>query len=312
MSLLTASLYLLCLAFLFGSAVYVYSRDPFARLNAAFALLALTLLGWVGTLFLYTAQTEGAGLLWLGRANFAAAALMAPAAFGFVVVLARRPLPHAALLWGETLLLFLVSLFTGAVDRAELVQAGQHVSVYGTLFLLYLLHIVFFVVAALLVALRPARLLPALTRTQLRLVGTGILATAVVGLAANIALPYWYGDFRFIHVGTLSTIFFLAAVAYAAVSYRLFDLRLLVRATLLYALLIAFALELYQLAVEFLTRLLPLGDAGERHVAAAFVALTINAFTHEPLRRWLERLADRLTRERHKDAHVRRRPGSSR
>ena len=80
MSLLTASLYLLCLAFLFGSAVYVYSRDPFARVNAAFALLALTLLGWVGTLFVYTAQTQGSALLWLGRANFAFAALMAPAA----------------------------------------------------------------------------------------------------------------------------------------------------------------------------------------------------------------------------------------
>ena len=229
-----------------------------------------------------------------------------------MVILARRPLPRAALLWVETLLIFFLSLFTGTVDKAELIQAGQHVSVYGTLFPLYLLHIVGFVFVALLVALRPSVSLPALTRTQMRLVGVGILATSVLGLAANIALPYWYGDFRFIHVGTLSTIFFLAAVAYAAVSYRLFDLRILIRTTLLYALLVAFALELYQLAVSALAELLPLGDAGERHAAAAFVALTINAFTQEPLRKWLERLADRLTKERHKDTQARRISGSSR
>ena len=230
MSLLTASLYLLCLAFLFGSALYVYSRDPFARLNAAFALLSLTLLGWVGTLFVYTAQTQGSGLLWLGRANFALPPSWLPPPMAFVIVLARRPLPRATLLWGRNAAAFPSSPCSRARwTRRKLVQAGQHVSVYGWLFSLYLLHIVFFVVAALLIALRPAASLPALARTQLRLVGAGILATAVVGLAANIALPYLYGDFRFIHVGTLSTIFFLAAVAYAAVSYRLFDLRILIR-----------------------------------------------------------------------------------
>jgi hypothetical protein len=295
MSLLVASLYLLCLAFLFGSALYVWSRDPFVRLNASYAALAAALLGWVGTLFLFSSNSPGTGLLWLGRANFAAAVLIAPAALSFVRALARsRPSRIDTWIWLEGLALALLSLLTGAVDRAEAITGAQHVTSYGPLFPLYIAHLVAYAVAALVTAFRATPALPREVRTQLRLVGVGILATGAVGIVANAVLPYFYGDFRFIDAGTLSTIFFLAAVAYAATIHHLFDVRVLVRATLVYGVLVAFAVELYQVAVESLTRLLPLGDAAGQHVAAAAVALTINAFTHEPLRKLLEQLADRL------------------
>ncbi len=299
MSLLAASLYLLCLAFLFGSALYVYSRDPFARLNAWYALLALALLGWVGTLFVFTIQMQGPGLLWLGRANFAFAALAAPCAYAFVLALAQRPFRHARWLWAETLLLAAVSLLTPWVDRAETIGVGQHVSTYGAVFPLYLLHIVAFAVAAVFVAFRTSGSLPTQTRIQLRLVGAGILLTVLTGFVTNAALPYFYGNFRFINIGTLSTIFFLIVVAYAACVHHLFNVRVLVKRTVVFALLIAFALELYQAAVGALALLLPLGDVAQRHVAATAIALIINAVTQQPLRWWLERLADKLLAGRH-------------
>lgn len=239
--------------------------------------------------------------MWLGRANFAGAALAAPAAYAFVLALANRPLPRRGWLWAETLLLAALSLFTSRVDAAETVRMGQHVSTYGPLFPLYLLHILGFAGAGLWIALRPAFALSSHVRAQLRLVGMGILLG--VGFVTNAALPYWFGNFHYINVGTLSTIFFLAVVAYAAANYHLFNVRVLVKKTVVFALLIAFTLELYQLAVGSLTELLPLGDAGGRHAAAVFVALTVNAFTHEPLRRWLDRLADQLLSGRNKPNH---------
>ena len=211
-----------------------------------------------------------------------------------MLALAGRPLRLARGAAAETGLLVAASLLTGWVDKAESVALGQHVSAYGPLFPLYLLHILCFTALALRVAFWPSARLSALTRTQLRLVGTGILLTVLTGFVTNAALPYWYGDFRYIHVGTLSTIFFLAAVAYAACFHHLFNVRLLVKRTVVYALLIAFALELYQLAVGALASLLPLSDPAQRHIAAASIALVVNAVTHQPLRWWLERLADRL------------------
>ncbi|GDX40746.1 hypothetical protein LBMAG21_10380 [Armatimonadota bacterium] len=189
----------------------------------------------------------------------------------------------------------LLSLFTGLVDKSEIVLAtGEHITTYGWFFPLYLLYILAFVGAALWVAFRPAAKLPNENHIQLRLVGVGVLVTAFVGILANVVLPYFYHDFRFINVGTLSTIFFLAVVAYTSVVHHLFNIKVILRTTLVFTVLIALTLEFYQVAIEFLTHLLPLGDPTQRQVAATTVALIINAFTHESVRQWLEQLVDRL------------------
>ena len=293
MTLLTASLYLLCLAFLFGSALYVYSRDPHSRLNAYYALLALALLAWVGTLFVYGTLSEGETLLVVGRVNFAAAALVATASCFFVAQLAGRKLAFPNAIWLETALLVLLSLGTPLIDRAETVLRGQHSTTYGPLFALYIAHVVAYLAAAVTLAFRASPGSRGRTRIQLRLVGAGILATAAVGITANIVLPYWFGDFRFIGVGTLSTIFFSGAVGYAVFAYHLFSIRIIVRATFVLAGLLALALELYSLVLSFLAHLLPLGNAEERGFAATALVLVINAFTQEPVRRWLGRVIDR-------------------
>ncbi len=295
MSLSIASLYLLCLAFLFGSALYVFSRDPFSRLNVTYALLALSLFGWVGSLFVYNAQTEGQGLLYWGRLNFASVALIAPVLYLFLSALAKREARGRLWIGVGSGVMSLLSLFTGLVDKSETVLAtGEHITTYGWFFPFYLLHILGFVGAALWVAFRPSAKLPRENHIQLRLVGVGVLVTAIVGIMANVVLPYFYHDFRFINVGTLSTIFFLAVVAYTSVVHHLFNIRVILKTTLVFTVLIALTLEFYQVAIEFLTHLLPLGDPTQRQVAATTVALIINAFTHESVRMWLERLVDQL------------------
>jgi len=103
-------------------------------------------------------------------------------------------------------------------------------------------------------------------------------------------------------LATLSTIGALATIAYAACIYHMFNVRVVIRTALVVALLIAFALELYQAAVSALSALLPLTDPTERHIAAATVALIINAFTQQPLRWWLERLALRLLKRKNERA----------
>jgi hypothetical protein len=303
MTLFTASLYLLCLAFLFGSAVFVLSRNPRSPLNGYYALLAMALLGWVGTLFVFGSLSEGTTLLIVGRVNFAAAALVVTASYLFVAELSGRRIAREAWLWVETLVFVLLSLFTPLIDRAETVQAGQHVTQYGLLFDVYIVHIVMYLIGAVVTAFRPAPGLRATSRMQLKLVGAGILATALVGVTANVILPYGFGDFRFINVGTLSTILLLGAVAYAVFVHHLFNIRVIIRTTVIYALLISVALEVYQAAVVFLAELLPLGDPAARHFAATAIALIINASTHQALRHWLEQMADRMLPKKRQSVH---------
>ncbi len=306
MSALTAALYGLCLLFLAAAALLIFAKDPRSRLHRHFALLLLALLGWVASLFVFGLplglKLAPEQLLWLGRFNFACLVPAVLLSFLFVQDIAggqdvrNRQIRMTRWLWMETALLFLLTLLTPLVDQAELIRAGQHVTLYGPLFALYALHLVALLAAMLWAAFRPVAGASPETRSQLRLTGIGALATAAIALTTNALLPYAFGNFHLIHVGTLSTILFLLAVADAVFVHHLFDIRLVIRAAFVYAGLIALALELYQLALSFLIRLVPVGDQAQSHLAATAMVLVINAFTQQPVRRWLEGRFDRSLR----------------
>jgi hypothetical protein len=302
MSPLVAALYLLCILFLVSFSIFVIAKDYTNPLNQYFSLLCLALLGWVGSLAAFFLKTSSSELLWIGRFNFAAVAVAVPLLYLFVRRLSCRPSPGSGwiwFLWIETAILTLVTQFLSAVDRAEFVTNGVHTTAYGPLFPLYILHVLVYVIAAVNAAFRPAGRVTQVTRNQLKLVGGGIIATAAIALFTNAWLPYVSDDFRFIHVGTISTILFLAAVGYAVFVYGLFDVHIVIRATFVFAGLIALALEVYKAAIASLVHLVPLGDPSERQSAATFITLVIFAFTQEPVKRWLESVARRIFRQPH-------------
>ncbi|BDI31504.1 hypothetical protein CCAX7_35550 [Capsulimonas corticalis] len=142
------------------------------------------------------------------------------------------------------------------------------------------------------------------------MVGLGILATAAIAVVTNAVLPFWFDDFSFIHVGPISTILFLMAVGSAVFAHHLFDVHVVIRTTFVYAGIITLALEVYRVALDFLARLLPLGDAAERGMAATAIALVINAFSQEIVRKTLEHIVDRVTK--HAQQHPKAGPGMSR
>ena len=303
MSALLAALYGLCILFLIGLALFVLVHNPRAPLHRLFALLSLALLGWVASLFAFNLPAfshPSTILLTLGRFNFACMLVALTLAFLFVRQVAARPLPGPASagLWSETLLLSLITLLSPWVDKQELVQAGQHVTLYGPGFALYVLHVLALLTMALWTAFHPSRRLLPQTQHQLRFIGGGILVTALIALTTNMLLPYAFGDFRFIHVGPLSTILFLGAVGYAVFVLHLFQVHVIIRMTFVLAGLIALGLELYQLALSFLAHLLPFGDKTERGYAATALVLVVNAFTQQPVKRWLGDLIDHLAHKK--------------
>lgn len=292
MSLLITSLYFLCFLLLTSMVMFVLGTAPRSRLHRAFALSALALLAWQGTLFTFNRLAGSAALTLVGRFNFASAAFVTLMAYLLVAALAGKRSRWHAVLVAETLALSALIVLTPLLDRAEVVQAGQHVTLFGPLFGLYVSHVLLFVLAAVYEAFAAAKQSPDLLSRQLRIVGLGILGTAAVALVTDVLLPYGFHVFSLQDVGTLSTLLFLIAVGYAVFAYHLFQVRVIVRATFVLTGLVALALEVYQLALSFLVHLLPLGNAGARNFAATALVLTVNAFTQQPVRQWLEKMID--------------------
>ena len=293
-----ALLYALCFLLLSGQALLVAwksRRRTRPGLRRAFYLLTLSLLLWQLTLFLEVRTEVPAAQLGLGRANFAAATFAAYYALRFAREIPEGPageLPGRPTPWlpAVTGLLAALTLLTPLVVAAERVEAGRAITTFGPLFPLYLLHVLGCWLAALAAACRERRRArDPRVRGQLLLVGAGMLATGGIAVITNAVLPYGFGDFRFGDLGTLSTLLFVLAVAYATFAHRLFDLRVAIRKALVYGVLLAFVLGAYGSAVYLVTEHLTEG-------AGRFVqfAVLMIAFSLDPLRKFLEGKAERL------------------
>ena len=305
MSPIVADLYILCCIFLIAFGVYVYRQDPLGRANRLFAWLSLALLGWVGTLFAFSLIVSPDPLLIVGRLNFAAMAVVVPLAYLFTRTIAGRSLRRLRYLWIETWLMVLTTVVSPWIDRVETISSnGTHITTYGILFPIYVIHILTYVGAALFVAFDSrARRVPE-QKVQLTAIGIGILATTAIALTTNLVLPYWFGDFALINVGTISTILFLGAAGYAAFAYHLFDVHVFVRATVVYAGFISLALELYNIALHFLGSLIPLADRNARNFAATSLVIVFSAFTEAPIRAWLNKMIGRVRSKHISNGHT--------
>ena len=297
--------YAFCSALLLGMATFVWLRGRHSVSHRTFALTAFSLLAWLVTLWFFNRASEPQTVLWLGRANFASIVPATLLAYLFVRAVAGLPQPpYFRWLLYETVLLTFVTALTPLVDREEhvlhVLQSGiatsgfgNHTTVYGLLFVPYLLHVAVFLGAAVWTALSERsreKDRHAAVRDQLLLVGGGTLATGLISLITNALLPYSLGNFRYIDVGPLSTVLFMVAVAWATVRHRLFAIRIFVRKALVYGLLLSLSLAAYSAVLVLATD--RLAQNGSDSVTR-FGVLVI-AFAFDPLRRIIERHLDRL------------------
>jgi hypothetical protein len=285
------SLYGVCSAMLLVSSLLVLGKNPGSPVHRRFSGTALTLLAWLITLLLFQRASVPDHILYLGRFNFATIPLAVYLGYLFVAGLAQKHIPQPTLQVAGSLLLFLLSAFTPLVDKAELPGTGleEHQTLYGPLFPFYLLYIVGYLFAAVSLAFRERVQAPQPQRDQLTLVGAGILATGSVALLTNALLPYAFDNFRFVDVGTLSTILFLFAVAWAVIRHRLFNVKVFVRKTLVWGLLLSFVLAAYGAVVTLVTEHLVGGDDAS---AVTRFGVLIIASSFDPIRRFLEKKVD--------------------
>jgi len=141
-------------------------------------------------------------------------------------------------------------------------------------------------------------------RAQARLVLYGSALTAVFGLVFNLLLPL-LGNYRWVGMGPLSSLFFVGFSAYTIVAQRLFDVRLLIRRTFVYSLMLAVlagTFAVLEKGTEHL--LLPLLGQSHSFSSDLFAALLVG-FSADPLKRWLRHLAvSRLFRGEEEDEDV--------
>ena len=133
-------------------------------------------------------------------------------------------------------------------------------------------------------------------RTQLQFFLLGIILFFFTVMFVYLGLRAIVGSDQYYRLGNYSAIIFVVTTAYAIIAQRLFDIRVIIRRTVVFTGLSAFVLSVYALIVFIGATL-----AGSRGVDAftadtfvpSLIAALVIAVGFDPIRRWLSSTTDR-------------------
>lgn len=170
-------------------------------------------------------------------------------------------------------------------------------AVYGEAYNVFLIYSLAVVCSTLYLVLFKNRQRSARAKAQIRLIFLGIFLTAIANILANfvllqVGLPQQYG----VSIGVISVLFMVSFTAYAIVKHKLFDIRAVVARALTYLLVIATISVLYGLTAFVLVGGFIFKDSQLSFAQQAFYAMlaVILAFTFQPIRRFFERITDKI------------------
>lgn len=286
---------------------FVLWHNPQAETNRVFALTALSAALWTFTnaVFLHTGSVAVA-IASSQFSYFAAATLGASFLhFAWVFPLRRNiPVTGKAFLWMTAIAIGLLSFLPGVVIRSVNLS-GSHslettIGVYA---------VAFFMLAATLWAFGTFAwhhsALHRVAREQSRWVLTGSALTASIGLACNLFLPLM-GHYTLVWLGPVSTLFFVGFSIYAIVAHHLFDIRLIIKRTLVYSLLVAAIGAGYSGIEHLLTQTLQEATQNSQYSWLASIAgALVVSLLAAPLRHWLEKQLSRVIY--HREPHGKKR-----
>jgi hypothetical protein len=281
---------LLAVAFINALLSFVVCRAAKREENRVFALVALSVALWTLTNALFrTATSVESATLW-AQLSYGAAIATAATLFHFAWVYPRHWQKVQGVFGREKLALYGIAALIAAsafvpgfVVRGIDLESGSILTgpgIYG---------VAIFMVAALAAALY--RLLQSQSRlqgkaqAQARYVLYGSTLTATLGLVFNLFLPL-RGNYHWVYLGPLCSLFFVGFSAYSIVAHHLFDVRLLIRRTVVYTLLLAAltgAFAAFEKGMEHLLR--PL--IGQETFATDLIAALLVGFAVDPLKRQL-------------------------
>lgn len=277
-------------------AALVFLRKPQAQVNRLFALTALSAAGWAGTNALFQFTDSVPVALWAAQISSVSSLLMSASFLHFSWVYPLRTqqkLWRVSLLWTVAILLCLLSLWPGAVDQS-VDLSGTHRLLTGPGFYLVAIFLFGTALTAFATFARHILTLHGTLREQALYVLTGAGVTAFFGIIFNILFPL-FGDYRFVWLGPSCSLFFVAGTVYSIIAHHLFDIRIIIKRTAVYSLLLALIGVGYSAAEYLLTELLKSISPGTTPPLAIHIggAVMISLCVH-PVRKWLEHKIHRL------------------
>lgn len=293
-----AIIFLGLLTFIVGAVlgIFVVSRNPRNRISQIFGFTALGMVGWNLTIFLLLAGIGPA--YWPGKLSFSFGVLLSTGFIWFVLHFPTKTrwARGISITFGILgLILFLIPVSPWWLTYVEVVDGMITGDLHPMLFPIWTLGYLFtyfFAFAVLLVRTIRAK---GVNKKRLVQVFLGFALFLFPFLLTQLVLPIGFGDFRWNNLGPVFTIFLIAFLANAIISYRLMDIRWIVGKSLGLSVIAAIVLTLVSTAFLFVSSLI--SEQYSLVIAALLIALTF-----EPITRFVNGLVSKAVNHGRYDA----------
>lgn len=187
----------------------------------------------------------------------------------------------------------LVSMFTPyIIETARIESWGANV-VAGKLLVPYLLITFILTIIFLGTLIISYRRSKGLQKNQLMYFITGFLLFTGINMVTNVLFPIFLKTDEYAKIGSYASIFFVGFTAYAIVAHRLFDIRIIIKRTIIYSALLLFVLATYSLVVfSFAAVFGSETQITMNNFISNLIAATLIAIGFDPLKRWLTNITD--------------------
>ncbi len=230
-------------------AFFVLFNNTKNKVNVAFFVFVILTALWVTTLFFFYNITDSYYVLILGRLNFVTAIFFIFFLLYFIYLFLDKPfkinkyVPWLFLF--ETIILSFITLATDLVDRTEIVRGAERITIYGPLYLWFVIHFLFYLLLSLFILFKQFLKSKDKKKQQIFLLIIGIVFPVAVTAVTNIIVPLVLKDYSLQKYGTSAVLAAIFLVSYAILRFNLMNIRVVVTEVLAIFLSIASFLEIF-------------------------------------------------------------------
>lgn len=296
--------------------LFVFIKGSKKKANIFFFLLTIAIAGWVFTNWLTYFLLEYKYIEIYGRLTYMFSELIVPLFFTFVylfpkTILSKRLLiVRAGLLlsWLFGIIFLILSTFTYYIQaKPILIRPHLVTSDQGILYPFFYAYFLIFIICSFILLFKKYLIFTGIEKQKIKFVLLGFGIAALFGTIGNLILESSLSNLALRAnaslLGPLFTVVMVAFISYAIVRYRLMDIKVVIRKSVVHILSFVILLFVYIYLLIYFQKYLTEQYQWPEQTATIVLVLLI-VLTIEPLRRFLFRTIDQAFYAKKKEARL--------
>lgn len=275
---------------------FVFSKDSTSRINRSFLCVTIYIVIWAISNYLADISITTNNATFWTRTTFLSSTFLVWYLYIFSVHFPKNNIINRNKLIFLTipLIVMIILSYSNIIVKVAIhLDWGAQV-IFGNYPYLFTVYFISFIFSAIWNFINNYRVTRGINRSQLIYVIYGIGITALMSFLLSFIIPLLFNYQGLTKYSPYSTIIFICFTAYSILAHHLFDIRVIIKKTLVYSGLLFFTLGTYATIVFLLAQVF--GGTTSLTVAGLlpnFVAALAIAIGFEPVRHWLSEFTDR-------------------